>query len=148
VWIGSIILGIVVCRHSCGVLASLMYESVFTGMSIFGSVLVTALPLLISALVLDRLGGWLLLPLCFLSGFFQGFFGFASLISFGNSAWLVRPLLFFSSLFTLPLLWLFWIHYIRRGSLRCFPFFLLAAVAVRWIDISFIAPFLTGILSL
>ena len=147
-WVFAIIFGVVISGFNSDFMTSLMHDAVFSRISFLGILSGSVLPLLFSAFVMDSLGDRFLTPLVFICGFFQGFFGWGVMAAFGSPGWLVRPLLLFSNFWMTPLLWFFWVRYLRTEAVRYFPLFLLTGFGVSWIDFSFVSPFLTEILSL
>ena len=147
-WVFAIIFGMFMCQRNADFMISLLDDASLVGMTFLGSFSVTLFPFVLSHLLINRLGFRFLPVLCFGSGFFQGFFGWGTMIAFPGYGWLVRPLLLFGSFLLTPMLWFYWVYSPGRGSGYCFPVSLLAASMVSWFNFSFISPFLAKILSL
>ncbi len=147
-WLSGIVIGSLVSFRKQEFLSSLLDQAVCTQASLIGTLSASILPLLFSAFLMNLIGTRLLIPISFCSGFLVSFFSWTAFAAFGNAGWLVVPMLFFSSCFMIPVLWLFWIRCVRTGSISHFLPFLLIGFLVGWVDFSLISPFLREILSL
>ena len=124
--------------------SSLMRVGDFSHMSIIRLLPVLLLPFLFSAFAVYIHQNWLLPPICFLKAFFFAFVYVGFSVSFADAGWLVRLLLMFGDIATLPLLWLFWLH-ILSGECRlhsgAFFVIFVAVAAVGCFDVSVVSPF-------
>lgn len=116
--------------------------------SIVGLLSVIFLPFLFSAFAVYASQRWLLVPIAFCKAvsFAQSACGIS--VAFGSAGWLLRFLLMFTDILTLPLLVLFWLRYCGGGQkLKWFSVFpyLCAAASIGSVDFFMISPFLSGL---
>ena len=109
---------------------------------------VTLLPFLFSAFAVYVSQYWLLVPIAFWKA--MSFSRVACWITaaYGSAGWLMRFLLMFTDLFTLPLLVLFWLRYGGKGrrlTALSALLYCMVAVAIGSIDFWIISPFLAGL---
>lgn len=116
--------------------------------SIVGLLSVIFLPFLFSAFAVYTSQHWLLAPIAFWKALSfalaAGWIGAA----FGSAGWLMRILLMFTDICSMPLLILFWLRYgcrERQPKLLSVLNFLGAAICIGSIDFFMISPILSGL---
>lgn len=87
--------------------------------SIVGLLSVTFLPFLLSAFAVYFSHAQFLLPICFAKAFLFSCCAYSATCAFGSAGWLVRLFLQFTDIFTLPLLFWFWIRH-KCAERNCF----------------------------
>lgn len=118
--------------------------------SISGLLLATLLPLLFSAFAVYIRQKWLLIPIAFSKAFLFAFLGVAFMSAFGSAGWLVRWLLMFSDILTLPLLCFFWLRAFsqERSQSLCFAVAVgVIAVFIGSLDYTVVSPFAAMLIS-
>ncbi len=148
VWMLGLVAGSAVFLSAGTVSASRMPWAFSSQVSIVGLLCVTGLPFLFSAFaVYVSHPGWML-PVVFLKAVSFASVSLGLLTGFGSAGWLMRLLLMFSDLCSLPLLMIFWIRYLPgERSLRFsgIAVFLFCALAIGSIDYCFVSPFLAAL---
>ena len=117
--------------------------------SIVGLISVTFLPFLISAFAVYFSHHELLLPVCFCKAFSFACCAITATRVFGSAGWLVRLLLQFTDICTLPLLCWFWIRHARGEHEKLWMDIILCGVLVMVIgvvDYCVIAPYLVSLI--
>ena len=128
--------------------ASLMRAAADSRVSIVGLLSVIFLPFLFSAFAVYLRQPWWLLPIAFCKAFSFALVFLGITAAYGSAGWLMRLLLMFSDLWTLPLLCYFWLRYAtgeRRLALRVIPSYLCAVLLIAIIDHCLISPFLANL---
>jgi len=119
--------------------------------SIVGLASVTFLPFLFSAFAVYFSHTQFLLPICFLKAFMFSCCAFSATWSFGSAGWLVRLLLQFTDICTLPLLCWFWIRH-KSGELSRFWQDIvlcgLLVTVVCVVDYCIVSPYLVSLIEL
>lgn len=139
----------IVFAHCSDILASLMRQALFCQVSIVGLATVSILPFLLSAFAVLISCPVLLPVIVFSKAFLFGTCAAALDLTFGSAGWLVRMLLMFSDIASLPVLYWLWLRCSSlnpRGLLRDFLFALLVTGCIGGIDIWIIAPFLASVI--
>lgn len=151
---------VLACAWTAGLFSGLLFsssagDSLFPAMlaaarspvSVFGLLASILLPFLFTAFAVYISQPRLLVPIAFFKAFLFSYLGFGILTAFGSAGWLVRLLLTFSDLFTMPLLWWIWLNDTPETFIRrCAAAFLVAA-PVGIIDYCIISPFLAMLIS-
>lgn len=141
--------GVLISMSASDALVSTMRAAVFGRVSIFGLLSTILLPLLFSAFAVYISRPVLLIPIAFFKAFLFSFLGMGILAAFGSAGWLVRCLLMFSDILTMPLLWWYWIRSssnqgtCQRSSLVCAA----AVCLIGSLDYCVISPFLANLIS-
>lgn len=110
--------------------------------------LVEMLPFIVCALAISSSEHWIIPFLGGMKGFAFCFNACAISTVFGESGWLIRSLLLFSDMLTVPLFYWFCLrYYVGDGSSlrREWPFWLIILIAIGCMDFLFVAPFLSGL---
>lgn len=118
--------------------------------SIPGLLSAMLLPFLFSAFAVYISNQWLLFPIAFCKAFLFAFLSVGLMGAFGSAGWLIRLLLMFGDILSMPLLWWFWIRSLttRRGpALRCLVPVIALLLAVGSFDYCVISPFAAGLIS-
>lgn len=126
-------------------LFSLMRSALSCSVSIVSLLSVTALPFLLSALVVFFSCHGLLFVISFGKGFLFSFVSMGTLACFGCAGWLVQLLLCFSDLVSLPILYWFWLRCFRypEDGFHCIGLLTAALLfLISSLDYCLIAPFL------
>lgn len=123
--------------------SSLMRGAAFGSMSIISLLSVLLLPFLFSAFAVYVRQSWLLMPISFLKAFFFSFLYVGLSCTFGGAGWLVRTMLMFSDILTLPVLWWFWLKLLQwegQGFYRQFLLPMAVEIAIACFDFSMVSP--------
>ena len=150
-WAASLCCGIYFWFHAGSSFLSLMRSSLYSSVSIVSLLLVTGLPFLLSAFAVFLSCHWLLPAIAFGKGFLFSFISMGALASFGCAGWLLRLLLCFSDLMSMPILYWFWLHCcrIRKYGFGCCTVLSAALIfLIGSIDYCLIAPFLADLIIL
>ena len=145
VWCFSVSVGIMISYLYRETTLPLMRGIVKCNISLPGFAVILLFPLLVSAIAaVCNLPNIIYLPVV-LDGVSLGYLMYASILSFGDSGWMVLVLFSFSSLLTrIPRLWLFLSVLLDRTSLLGrFVFFFLYSVLVCLLD-CFVVPVISG----
>ena len=146
-WCAGLLTGCFLANHAGNIHSSMMRRAVSCPVSI-ASLVVLLLPFLFSAFAVYVSQYWLLVPIVFWKA--MSFSRVACWITaaYGSAGWLMRFLLMFTDLFTLPLLVLFWLRYGGKGrrltALSALAY-CAAAVSIGSVDFWIISPFLAGL---
>lgn len=143
-WISGLIAGAAAYFFAGHFLSSLMHGILSGSVSIVSLLCVTVLPFLFSAFAVYICEPRLLYPICFGKAFLFSVVSMAVWISFGSAGWLVRWLLMFSDLVSLPLLYLFWLRHISgQRSFSGLEILLVASACmlIGSVDYCCISPF-------
>lgn len=147
-WASGLVCGFCFSFHFSETFYSVMLSAVDSRLSIVGLFFLLTFPFLISAVLLRYTSPLALFPFVFIKAFSFGLCLCATAIAFGDAAWLVRLLLFFSdSVVTVFLLW-FWLRNIcgNRGALNAdLLLCIVTSVLVGCIDFCFVSPFMVMI---
>ena len=125
-----------------------MFPSVLIKPSMFHLTIVNLLPVIMTVFFLFIFPA-LCYPLLFLYSFFRGYCGLFTCFLFGDSAWLIRKFLLFSSGLTSLYIWLliFWYQKGRvTGVRRICCLSILAVFLITVIDFFVISPFLSDLI--
>ncbi len=149
-YLSGLLLGITIAFTAGDVNLNLMRGIPHASVSIVGSLCITILPFLLSAIAVSISKPWLLLVISFAKGFLFSFIAFTAMQSFGNAGWLIRCLLCFSDGLFLPVLYFYWLRRISgRSTASCCEtmLFLPLAVLIGSIDFRIISPFLARLIN-
>ena len=149
-WFTGLILGI-----TCSLAAD---ESVFALMrlaprcqvSIVGLFAVMLLPFLFTAVAVWFHKPWLILPIACFKAVSFGYSNLVTVLSFGSAGWLVRILLLFSDICTLPVLCWLWLRYIpgnRSLKHSDLAVCIVAILIIGCIDHCFVLPYLATLIA-
>lgn len=145
--LGGLILGCVIYPSAEFDSSFLMCSAADSAVSIVGLLSVVLLPFLFSAVAVYISQPCLLLGIAFCKGLSFSLVSLGVMTAYGSAGWLMRSLLMFADILSLPMLVFFWIHYgisgriTLRGILVC----LAVCVFICSIDSWIIAPFLAGL---
>lgn len=145
----GLISGVLFSMSASGALYSTMRTAVSGRVSVFGLLSAILLPLLFSALAVYISKAWLLIPIAFCKAFLFAFLGIGIMASYGSAGWLIRILLMFSDILTMPLLWWYWLKALSGAHTRVWHAAAAAAPAllIGSIDYCVISPFLANLIS-
>ena len=148
-FIFGLISGVLISMSASGALDSTMRAAPFSCVSISGLLSAILLPFLLSAFAVYLSCPWLLLPIAFCKAFLITFLGLGVLDAFGSAGWLIRFLLMFGDVITLPLLWWYLYQVILRPAsrVRCTLVAAVFSLAVGGLDHYVISPFLANLIS-
>lgn len=148
IWILGLFFGVQIAAHAGEDVLSLMRTAPRAGVSIVGRFAVLLVPFLLSALAAFLQWRWLLFLICFFKAYFFAFVSGAVALAFGSAGFLVCPLLLFSDICLLPLLFWFCLRLLRadrrtiwRSALPCAA----CAVVLGCLDCFVISPFLRAV---
>ena len=148
-WVGGLLLGAVVSASADNLLASTMRAALSGSMSIMGPVAVVLLPLFLSAYAVYFSQPAMLVSMVFLKAFLFAYTGAGLLILYPVSGWLLRWLLMFSDMMSLPILWFLWVsgNFKSRAELPCrVVICAVASVVICCVDLFLVAPFLARLI--
>ncbi len=144
IWLGGLAFGVFTAAGLDDTYFHLMLPFDSHGLSIFRQLAVVYLPFLFAAYAVSIDQTKLLLVLCFLKAFVFSFCGYLIFRMFGSAGWLVRFLLLFTDVFTIPALFWFCIRHVegqilnaKRDLIIC----ILLATMVVCIDYFAVSPF-------
>lgn len=144
----GLISGVLISMSASDALCSAMRAAVYGRVSIPGLLSAILLPFLFSALAVYISSSWLLIPIAFGKAFLFAFLGTGILGAFGSAGWLVRLLLMFSDIASMPLLWWYWRkslcgsgHFTRNAVVAAGFVLLIGSV-----DYCVISPFLANLI--
>lgn len=127
---------------------SWMRGALYSPVSIVGLLSVILLPFLFSVFAAMTAQHWMLLLIVFCKAVSFAQVACGITVAFGSAGWLMRSLLMFTDIFSLPVLLLFWLRYWggrRRLTVHAALAYLAVLVSVGGIDILFISPILAGL---
>ena len=147
-WLLGLLLGAYLHISADTFYPSMMRSAISGRVSIVGSLTVTLLPFLFSAIAVYLSQPLLLIPIAFLKGIFLSLVALGIGRTLGSAAWLILGMVMFSDFsMTLPLMF-YWIRHIsgfRRFSSGSCLLFCGAAGVVTAADQLLISPILAGI---
>lgn len=147
-WCAGLLGGCILSRQTDQIHFSLMREAVNRSVSIVG-LFAVLLPFLISAIAVYFTQVWLIFPVSFLKAFSFAYVAASVTQAFGTCGWLIRLLLLFTDVCTVPILFWCWLRFLN-GSLnkRSAEMMLCAAIciAICGFDYFVISPFLNGLI--
>lgn len=144
-WIAGLFFGAFLNHQANGFSLNLFHRAFDTTPSVAGFFLVGLLPVIFSAICIRLFGSRFLTEVVFLKGLLFSYVAFGICALYGTASWLILLLFGFSDIFSLPILWMFW--------LRCKPCFdgyafrralimaLLPNSLLLILDYCFISPF-------
>lgn len=116
-----------------------------TSVSIVNLLGVTLAPILVSIAAEYLRVLYLLYPVCFFKALQFSFVSCGLLCSFGSAGWLIRLLLLFHDVFSVPMLYFYWLRCLHKGghdfSAGLAVFLLSAVFLIFSVDICYILPF-------
>lgn len=145
-WICGLLLGAILSVSVDKLLLSTMRGAMISNMSITGPVTVVLLPLLLSAYAVYFSQPAMLVSVVFIKAFLFAYTGAGILMLYPVSGWLLRWLLMFSDMMTMPMLWLIWLSNSKGGFVSIFrriAICVVFAMLIGCVDLFQIAPFLT-----
>ena len=148
-WFIGLISGVLFSMSASGAFVSTLRTAPSSCVSFFGLLSAILLPLLSSAAAVYFSTPVLLFPTVFMKAFLVAWLGLGILAAFGSAGWLIRMLLMFSEILSLPLLWWYWQRILsgQRDRGLCTLIALLFALGIGCADYYLIAPFLVDLLS-
>lgn len=148
-WTIALFLGTSLAYYAVPPLLDSVYPGMFFRASTPGALAASFLPFLLSAFAVSLSRPCLLVAVCFCKGFAFSFVGQAMYLVFGTAGWLIRFLVLFCDIFTVPALILFSLrHVCRERSIGKWelPCFLTYVGIISGIDILFVSPLLEELL--
>ncbi len=142
-WFFGLVLGVSLSQYACDISASLMRMALHSPVSIVSLACVTLFPLFISALAVFISQHWLLPLIVATKGFSFSFVLSATMQAYGSASWLAYPLIAFSQVCSVPLLWVFWLRYCarERAISRTTLAYFVVAICIACTDAWVISPF-------
>ena len=140
--LSGIVLGAIVSYTAAPLLYSLMRGVLTNPVSIVGLLIVTCLPLLITAIIVLLSKPCLFLLHCFVKNLSYSFIRNLICISFAHAGWLVAAMLLFSDTIVMCALHWFWIrhiHYIRKSARKDLLICLLFSLIACFVDYSWVS---------
>lgn len=148
-WVAGLLLGVCSAFSASSFLVPMMRESIGCSVSIPGLLVAAFLPFLFSIYAVYLSEPWFLLIISTLKAFCFGFCACGVSLAFGHCSWLVRFLFLFTDVFSIPVLYWYWVKHIKietkpivQETLVCMGF---VACFVA-IDYCFVAPFLVSLI--
>lgn len=145
-WVIGLMLGFSLSHHEDSFSSAWMRMTDIRSASIVGLMGVTLFPLLLSAFAVYICQYWMLPMVAAAKAFSFGYLLWGAAYAYGSALWLAYPLLCFSEVISLPVLWLFWLRHGRQGGISkrslIYPAVLCAATCI---DIGLISPFFAGL---
>ena len=143
----GMILGCVIYQSAELESVRLMRSAVHGPVSIVGLLIVVLLPFLFSAVAVYISKPCLLLGVAFCKGLFFSLVSMGVMGAYGSAGWLMRFLLMFTDIVSMPVLVFFWLHSGVSGriSLREILVILAICVCICGIDARIISPVLMGL---
>ncbi len=118
--------------------------------SIVGMLTASLLPFLLTACAVSFSLNWAVIPLAFCKTSLFSLFSVLTILSYGGCGWLVRLLLLFSDIVSLPILMWLWIRILQGkcgSSFRTILVCAAAGMAVTVFDYLVISPYLAYLIS-
>lgn len=143
-WVAGLLLGGVVAAVSQETLSEAFRTASLSGSTLSGIVLPSLLPFLLSALAVYFSAPKFLTFICGVKAFSFAFCGFGLCFVYGQCSWLIRLLLMFTDVFSLPILYFYWTRYSsgeRRPSWITNICIFCILLVISSIDHCFISPF-------
>lgn len=146
-WFIGIVFGVSLSRYGSDISASLMRMVIRSPASIVSLTSVALFPFLISAFAVFISQHWLLPLIAAFKGICFSFVLSVAMQAYASASWLIYPLVAFSQVTTVPLLWIFWLRYCARDKSlsRTTLAYFLAVIGIVCIDVWVISPFLAKI---
>lgn len=145
-WAIGLMLGFSLSRHEDSFSSTWMRMADMSPASIVGLMGVTLFPFLFSAFAVYICQYWMLPVIAAAKAFSFGYLLWGAAYTYGGALWLAYPLLCFSEVVSIPVLWLFWLRHGGRGGISkrslIYPAVLCIAVCT---DIWMISPFFAGL---
>ena len=123
----------------------LMYRAASCRVSIIGLAATLYLPFLFSAFAVSFRRPSLLRVFAFLKALCFSYIGMGILTAYGSSGWLALPLLMFSDICSLPILWVYWLRQLGPGRAREEFHFLIWLSVIGSLDYFIISPFMASL---
>ena len=117
VWCAGLILGVKFASAPSAASVSLMGQAPLCPASIVGLMGAALLPFLLTAFAVFLKQPWMILLIAFCKAVSFGYSGILTIMAFGSSGWLVRLLLMFTDICTVPVLCWLWLRHIP-GNLQ------------------------------
>jgi len=146
VWLSGLVCSVALYFKAAPDFLPLMRGS--SSVSIVGSIFAASLPFLISAFAVLISKPWLLLCVAFLKTFFFGLVSLSLLLDYGSGGWLIRQLLMFHEIFSIPIFYIFLRRLLIAGRLPAAAELLLGfslEILIIGMHLQVIAPFLSGL---
>ena len=142
IWVIGLLLGTLLCNFASFNCIEFLYEAVSVKPSIPGLLLVCTLPVALSSIAICSRVFLIAYLLVFLNAISLGFCGTIINISFGSSAWIIRPMLLLSSGCASVLMW--WLllqNNLEKHNRKHIRLALIISCLVCILDFLFISPF-------
>ena len=150
-WIAGLVTGIL-CAYAAGPsFLTMMRGTLFGPVSIVSLLYTALLPFLLSAAAVSLSAEFLIFPVVFLKGLSFTFVSMGTVFAFGCSGWLIRILISFADLLSVPLLLWFWLRSVSkiRRSVTTEAIFMTAILLlIASIDYRVVSPFLADLINL
>ena len=147
-WISGLITGLILSLFTGESSHSLMRMTASRSVSIVPLLLTTCLPFLFSALAVFVSEPVLLLLIAFCKATIFALVSAVTCRSYGAAGWMIRSMVMFADVCTLPFLYSFWQRHLCGSSRLSFDdgTFMVAALLICSFDVYWISPFLTEVL--
>ena len=145
VWLGGLLAGTIYAASASTQYFLLMRMAPQSHVSIVGLATAVLLPFLITAFAVYRDRPWVLYPICFAKVFVFASCGFGITAAYGTAAWLIRFLLQFSDICSVPILCWFAMGHVagrKKSWKRDIRICLMLDIAIICLDLWYISPFL------
>lgn len=109
-WVTGLLAGLVLSSNLFAEICELVPFAIASPFSFAGIILATSIPFLLTVFVLHISKPFFLLPISLVKGILFSFNSFLFLFYYHSSGWLIRILIMFSDLITLPILWFLWLQ--------------------------------------
>ena len=147
-WITGLITGLILSLLAGESSHSLMRMAVCRSVSIVPLLLTTCLPFLFSALAVFISKPVLLLVVAFCKALIFALVSAVTYHSYGDAGWMMRSMVMFADICTLPFLYSFWQRHICGSSILSFHdgTYMIATLLICSLDVYWISPFLIEVL--
>lgn len=124
---------------------SMMYRAASCRVSIAGLAAVIFLPFLFSAFAVSLRRPWLLWLVVYGKALCFAYVALGILAAYGRGGWLALPLLMFSDVFTIPVLWVYWLRSSASEGSRLVPICWMWLMFIGSLDYFIISPFVASL---
>ena len=145
IWLAGLVLGTISAAAAGNQYLLLMRMAPGAHVSIVGLLATVLLPFLLTAYAVLKNRRWMLYAVCFVKVFAFGFCGYGITAAYGSAGWLIRSLLQFSDIFTVPILCWYSLRNLNGGRLEGkWEFWICVGLdlLICSLDFCYISPFL------